>query len=376
VTSLDQATSLLRSRAGLKAETTSQARLARLLQESATIAGVPVDAYVGIVEREPAAFDDLLDRVTVQHSAFFRDPVQFVALAALAHKYASHHQHVVWSAGCGNGQEPYSLAMLLDETGRGGWQVVATDVSFHALARTEEAVYTESEVQGLSNERRRRYLTQVRGGYAVVPSIKRMVRIAHDNLALDEAGSNVHEAAAVFCRNVLMYFGREESEACIQRIASRIAPGGHLFLGHSDSPGRMTGYFNAVRVAGALCYERLSAAPRAAVVGTRVGDITPPRDLPGLMTEGNRAAANGDIRAAVRAFRQATYLDPNVAVAYFQLGAALELAGDAREARRAFGAAGLAMVSGNGTEDVTGLGGYTRRDLATAIAYKLTSGVR
>ena len=374
-TSLDHATSLLRSRAGLKAETSSQARLARLLQESATIAGVPVDAYVSIVEREPAAFDDLLDRVTVQHSSFFRDPAQFIALAALVRNERP-HQRVVWSAGCGNGQEPYSLAMLLDETGRGGWQVVATDVSFHALARTEKATYTEAEVQGLSSERRRRYLTPARGGFEIVPSIRRMVRIAHDNLALAEAGSIVHEAVAVFCRNVLMYFGREESEACIQRIASRIAPGGHLFLGHSDSPGRMTAYFTAVRVGGALCYERLSAAPRAAVVGTRAGDIRPPRDLPSLMTEGNRAAASGDIRAAVRAFRQATYLDPNVAVAYFQLGAALELAGDAREARRAFGAAGLAMVSGNGAEDVTGLGGYTRRDLATAIAYKLTAGVR
>jgi chemotaxis methyl-accepting protein methylase len=374
-TSLDHATSLLRSRAGLKAETVSQARLARLLQESATIAGVPVDAYVSIVAREPAAFDDLLDRVTVQHSSFFRDPAQFVALATLVRKQA-YHQQVVWSAGCGNGQEPYSLAMLLDETARGSWQVVATDVSFHALARTEQATYTESEVQGLSSERRRRYLTPARGGYVVVPSIRRMVRIAHDNLALDEAGSIVQEAAVVFCRNVLMYFGREESEACIQRIASRIAPGGHLFLGHSDSPGRMTAYFTAVRVAGALCYERLNAAPRAPVVGTRAGDIRPPLDLPGLMTEGNRAAASGDIRAAVRAFRQATYLDPNVAVAYFQLGAALELAGDAREARRAFGAAGLAMVNGNDTEDVTGLDGYTRRDLATAIAYKLTAGVR
>jgi chemotaxis protein methyltransferase CheR len=374
-TSLDHATSLLRSRAGLKAETSSQARLARLLQESATIAGVPVDTYVSIVETEPAAFDDLLDRVTVQHSSFFRDPAQFDALATLVRNERP-HQRIVWSAGCGNGQEPYSLAMLLDETGRGGWQVVATDVSFHALARTEKATYTETEVQGLSGERRRRYLTPARGGFVVVPSIRRMVRIAHDNLALDEAGSIVHEAAAVFCRNVLMYFGREESEACIQRIATRIAPGGHLFLGHSDSPGRMTAYFTAVRVGAALCYERLSAAPRAAVVGTRAGDIRPPRDLPSLMTEGNRAAASGDLRAAVRAFRQATYLDPNVAVAYFQLGAALELAGDAREARRAFGAAGLAMVSGNGTEDVTGLGGYSRRDLATAIAYKLTAGVR
>ena len=379
MTSLDFATSLLRSRAGLKAEPASQARLARLLQESAQSAGVAVDAYVSIVDTQPAAFEDLLDRVTVQHSAFFRDPVQFDALATLVGREPRQRQ-VVWSAGCGNGQEPYSLAMLLDETGRGSWEVVATDVSFHALARTEKALYTETEIQGLSSERRRRYLTAARGGYEVVPSIRRMVRIAHHNLALEEPQSIVPHAAVVFCRNVLMYFGREESEACIQRIASNIAPGGHLFLGHSDSPGRMTTYFAAVRVAGALCYERLAAAPRGPVIGRRLGDASPPRDtspprdMTGLLTEGNRAAARGDLRAAVRAFRQATYLDPNVAIAYFQLGAALELAGDPREARRAFGAAGLAMVGGSGTEDVSGLGGYSRQDLAMAIAYKLTAG--
>src|SRR5258708_5356861 len=203
-----------------------------------------------------------------------------------------------------------------------------------------------------------------------------MVRIAHQTLALDEPKTFVPDAVGVFGRNVLMSFGRAESEACIQRIASHIAPGGHLFLGHSDSPGRMSTYFAAVRVAGALCHERLAAAPRAAQIGTRLGDTTPHRDMTGLLTEGNRAAASGDLRAAVRAFRQATYLDPNVAIAYFQLGAALELAGDAREARRAFGAAGLAMVSGSGTEDVSGLGGYSRQDLASAIAFKLTAGVR
>jgi tetratricopeptide (TPR) repeat protein len=94
--------------------------------------------------------------------------------------------------------------------------------------------------------------------------------------------------------------------------------------------------------------------------------------LPSLLVEGNHAAASGDLRAAVRAFRQATYLDPNLAIAYFQLGAALELAGDPREARRAFGAAGLAMMRADGSEDVSGLGGYTRHDLARAIATKLT----
>ena len=373
VTSLDQASLLLRSRAGLKPEPASQARLGRLLQESANLAGVPVEAYVSMVDTQPAAFNDLLDRVTVQHSAFFRDPSQFVALAELARQKTNAAHHTVWSAGCGNGQEPYSLAMLLDEAGRHNWQVVATDVSFKALAQAEKARYTEREIEGLSAERRRRYLTPVPGGYEIVPTIRRNVRIGHHNLARADASSTVPESTVVFCRNVLMYFGREESEASIQRIAERTAPGGHLFLGHSDSPGRMSQYFESVRVEGAHCYRRLGAvAPMAGSAEKGLGEDRPPRDPRGLLTEGDRAAAQGDLRAAVRAFRQATYLDPNLAIAYFQLGAALELAGDPREARRAFGAAGLAMMSGDGTEDISGLGGYTRRDLASAIAYKLT----
>ena len=371
--SLDHATLLLRSRAGLKAEAASQAKLERLLLESANLAGIPVDAYLSVVDTQPAAFDDLLDRVTVQHSAFFRDPAQFAALAELA-RNAGDAPHTVWSAGCANGQEPYSLAMLLDEAGRRNWQVVATDVSFKALARTEKARYSEREAEGLSLERRTRYLTPCPGGWEIVPFLRRKVRIAQHNLARDNAGSVVPVSVAVFCRNVLMYFGREESEACIQRIAERTAPGGHLFLGHSDAPGRMTRYFEPVRVAGALCYRRLiGAAPIAPQTGRREGDLRAPRDPANLLTEGDRAAATGDLRAAVRAFRQATYLDPNLAIAYFQLGAALELAGDPGEARRAFGAAGLAMASADGTEDLLALGGYTRRDLARAIAHKLTT---
>ncbi|MEO8744647.1 MAG: hypothetical protein ABI334_03690 [Candidatus Dormiibacterota bacterium] len=70
---------------------------------------------------------------------------------------------------------------------------------------------------------------------------------------------------------------------------------------------------------------------------------------------------------------EATYLDPDMAVAFSQLAAALELAGDLREARRAFAAAGLALMRSNGDADVTTLEGYTGRDLARAIAIKLTA---
>jgi chemotaxis protein methyltransferase CheR len=373
---VDQATLLLRSRAGLKDEPASRARLERLLQESANLAGIPVRSYVDIVDHEPAAFADLLDRVTIQHSGFFRDPPQFLALAELARKSGS-EAHTVWCAGCGNGQEPYSLAMLLDETGHRNWQVVATDVSFRALARTDIGRYTEAEVQGLSYERRRRYLLPRPGGFEIAPFVRRNVHITHHNLARIEAGSVVTKPCVVFCRNVLMYFGREETEAAIQRIAESMPEGGHLFLGHSDSPGRMSKFFDAVRVADTLCYRRLGAVPAARPAATRrQTDVGATPDVPGLLAAGDRAAAGGDLRAAVRAFRQATYLNPHLAIAYFQLGAALELAGDQRESHRAFGAAGLAMMNGEGDEDLTGLGGYTRRDLARAIASKLTGAVQ
>jgi chemotaxis protein methyltransferase CheR len=373
VNPVDHATQLLRSRAGLKAEPASRVRLERLLQESAHLAGIPIPAYVDMLESKPAAFDDLLDRVTVQHSAFFRDPAQFAALSDLVRK-ASGAPHTVWSAGCGNGQEPYSLAMLIEETGRHNWKVVATDVSFRALARTEIARYAEGELRGLSPERQKRFLTPIPGGYEIAQFVRRYVHIAHHNLARADAAPLMPRADVVFCRNVLMYFGREESEACVERIADRIVPGGYLFLGHSDSPGRMTRFFEPVRVADAFCYRRLSVPAPAVVpaVGRRVADLHPRPDLAGLMAEGDHAAASGDLGAAVRAFRQATYLNPYLAIAYFQLGAALELAGDPREARRSFAAAGLAMMSGDGAEDLSGLEGYSQRDLARAIASKLT----
>ena len=374
VSPVERAALLLRSRAGLKSELANRARLERLLQEGAGHAGIPVPSYVNLVDIEPAAFDELLDRVTVQHSAFFRDPRQFAALAELAARSSS-ATFTVWSAGCGNGQEAYSLAMLLDETRHDAWHVVATDVSFHALARTDLARYTESEVRGVSPERRAKFFVAGRGGQEVARSLRRRVRIAHHNLAQTYDGDMVPTCDAVFCRNVIMYFGRDESQACVQRIARRMSPGAHLFLGHSDAPGPMTAYFEPVRVGGVQCFRRLApAAPPA-----KPHDQPPPAatarslsDVPTVLADADRAAAGGDLPAAIRAFRQATYLDPNLAIAYFQLGVALDMVGDRREARRSFGAAGLAMVRGEGSEDMTGLGGFTRRDLARAIASKLT----
>ncbi len=366
---LDQAAVLLRKRAGLLADIPARARIKRLLEEAATGAGMPVESYFRLVEAEPQVFGDLLDRVTVQHSDFFRDPAQFAALAQLARGVAG-SPVTVWSAGCGNGQEPYSLAMLLDETGNHDWRILATDVSRHALARTVTARYSESEVRGLSPERRKRYLIEDAGGFEVTAALRSRVLVAHHNLAQIKPPP-IASCSFVFCRNVLMYFDPEETEACIKRLARLIKPVGYLFLGHSDSASRVHAPFEAVYIAGALVH-RLGPGATAVPRTPHAPSSRPLPDLPSLMAAGGTATAGGDLRAAIRAFRQATYLDPDLTVAYFQLGAALELAGDRREARRAFAAAGLSLMRSELGADSPTLEGYGGRDLARAIAFKLT----
>ena len=368
---LEGAATRLRVRAGLKPDPLGRARLERLLAESAMLAGVPVASYLDLVDTQPAAFGALVDRVTVQHGGFFRDPAQFKAIAVLAGK-ATDGSKTVWSAGCGNGQEPYSLAMLLDESGHSDWRVVASDISSKAIARTSAARYSEQEVSGLSMERRRRYLVAVPGGYEIAPFIRRRVRVVSHNLAHDNPPAPVPMCAVVFCRNVLMYFGREEAQACIARLGARIPAGGHLFLGHSDTTGRIAGHFALTEVAGALCYRRLSTATHKMDAGTplRAHRVRP--DPSALIAQGESAAEGGDLRMAIRAYRQAIYIDPNLPAAYFQLGAAFERVGDAREARRAFAAAGLAMIRAADAENVSPVEGYAAQDLARAIAGKLT----
>src|SRR6185312_14086517 len=102
------------------------------------------------LEHDADAFQSLLDRITVQETSFFRDPGQFTALASILTSIVE--PVTIWSAGCANGQEAYSLAMTLAESGIEDWRVIASDISTSALSRTEEACYSERELRGLSPE--------------------------------------------------------------------------------------------------------------------------------------------------------------------------------------------------------------------------------
>jgi chemotaxis methyl-accepting protein methylase len=132
---------LLVGRVGLRLDPGLRARLVNSIEQEAAAAGMSLERYASRVESDPAAFQTLLNRVTVQQTSFFRDSMLFNAIAAEVIPNLK-EPVVAWSAGCSNGQEPYSLAMLFAESGLRNWTVIATDISTRALVRAKEATYS------------------------------------------------------------------------------------------------------------------------------------------------------------------------------------------------------------------------------------------
>jgi len=135
--------------------------------------------------------------VTVQESGFFRHPDQF---AALAHEVlpALEGPVVVWSAGCANGQEAYSLAMELAASGHPDWQVLATDISAAAVARTRAARYTTAELAGIPPVHRR-WLLPAGDLWEVDPTLRARVRVEQANLTT-RFPTAPGRCQVVFCR--------------------------------------------------------------------------------------------------------------------------------------------------------------------------------
>ena len=124
---VDRAAELLAGRIGLRVEGSMRSRVRRAIRDGAAARGESPAAYVAALLADEAAVEALVDAITVQESGFFRDAGHFEVLVRRALP-ALPGAGVVWSAGCGNGQEAWSLAIALEEAGAADWRVLATDV--------------------------------------------------------------------------------------------------------------------------------------------------------------------------------------------------------------------------------------------------------
>ena len=358
---LEDAGRLLSRRVGLRLDPAIRGRLARAVRDEALRAESDEAGYVARLDADPDLLQELLNRVTVQETSFFRDPGQFAALATyvLPGLRDAGGPVRIWSAGCSNGQEPYSLAMTLAESGIGDWGIVASDISTKALGRTRRARYRERELRGLSSARRARFLAEVEDEWEIVPALRERITLVRHNLAEEPPPFQPGECQVVFCRNVLIYFQHDDVVAFLDRVAERLPVNGHLFLGYSESLWQVSDRFQLMRLGEAFAYQLAGAAPAPAAAARR----TPPPPTPErparrprptrepvatessveLMAAGEAALGTGEHAAAIAAFRKAVFIDPDHPVAHLNLGLALEMAGDEVAARRAYAAARAAL---------------------------------
>ena len=378
---LEKVGRILSRKVGLRIEASMRDRLERCLVEAAQECSESVSDYAHRLDRDPTALQALLDRVTVQETWFFRDAGQFTTLTSDIVPGLS-DPVVIWSAGCANGQEPYSLAIALEESMCRDWRIIATDVSTQALARTRSGRYSARELRGLDASRREKYLHPVGHEWEVSPRLRERVTVQRHNLVTDVPPFEPGQAEVVFCRNVLIYFQREDSIAFLKRLHSWLPEGGHLFLGYSESLWHVTDLFELVRLEHSYVYRRppsLRRPPRpvreAVAPASARRPAAPPDDeptpVPQLLASGEAALSQSDLPAAIAAFRKAAYLDPGNPIAHFCLGLSLEAAFDHVAARRAYSAARAALERGKVGAAEAVLEGYSIDELGRLLDDKL-----
>jgi len=374
---------LLERRHGLRFDGAGQARLARGVHEAARRAGIAPDALARTVAADARVERLLLDRVTLQESAWFRDEPAWVALrdVLLPAALARDPRLVVWSAGCAHGQEAWSVAMLFDELGATEARVVASDVSGGAVARAAAGRYGSRELRGLDAERLRRHGRAVDGSWEVAERLRGRVRFTRHSLATDPPPVGAAHCRVVLCRYVLIYLTPQAASNFLDRVRTTIGPDGLLVVGAAETLWHMTDTFVAEPVGRAFAYRPRPAAPgHGGVAGPRPGPsaeaarrgaarrsgrpgrpaprrpapasasasavpAAAPPDAAALLRHGEEALGRGDHADAVSAFRGAAFLAPGDPVAHLRLGLALEAQGDPG-AQRAFRAARAALEAG------------------------------
>jgi chemotaxis protein methyltransferase CheR len=148
----------------------------------------------------------------------------------------------IWSAACSSGEEPYTLAMVLQEyvEGNTGWDftIVATDISGTVLEKAERAVYHNETIQAIPFHLRKKYLLKSRDPLnpivRIAPELRAKVRLHRLNL-ISDAFNIPKDMDIIFCRNVMIYFDRTTQEKLIMKFYDHLSPGGYLFIGHAES---------------------------------------------------------------------------------------------------------------------------------------------
>lgn len=244
----------LRERRGFDFAGYPPAMLARRIELRLGPAGcADFRAYRNYLEACPEEeLDRLVETLTISVSQFFRNPLDFELLAgrilpALVNEKCAGPRPAlrVWSAGCARGEEPYSVAILLDDLLRRDdlafdRYIFATDIDASVLADAANGLYAAAAVENVKHRHLAAYFTPEGEGFRLRPDIRRQVTFSRYDM-LDRArrvppDSVFGDFDLVICRNLLIYFNADYQDVIFDKLQGALVPGGYLMLGEAETP--------------------------------------------------------------------------------------------------------------------------------------------
>lgn len=212
--------------------------------------------------KEAEEVQTAIDLLTTNETYFFREPKHFELLRqkALAAR-ESHNAFRVWSAACSSGEEPYSIAMTLEDVLAGRpWEVFGSDISSRVLQRARTGHYPMSRAKHLPATYLRRFCLKGTGPQEGTLLVERSLRsrVQFLQINLNEPLPKMGAFDVIFLRNVLIYFNAETKRSVVARILTALKPGGYLLIGHSET---LNDISNAVQQVAPSIYRKPTAAP-------------------------------------------------------------------------------------------------------------------
>jgi chemotaxis protein methyltransferase CheR len=189
-------------------------------------------------------FAALMDILTVNETYFFREKNQLLAfseeiLSELKEKKGSLKRLRIFSAGCSTGEEPYTLAILIQEKNHfRDWdvEIIGGDINRRVLQVARKGIYRQNSFRATDPYYLHRYFEQANNEkYKISEEIKKMVKFSYINILDPFKLKFLGMMDVVFCRNVLIYFDNESKKKAVDNLYNIIQPGGYLLLGHAES---------------------------------------------------------------------------------------------------------------------------------------------
>ena len=189
----------------------------------------------------------LINKITTNHTFFMREAEHFNYFRDKVLPYLSttvtNRDLRIWSAGCSSGEEPYTLAMIIDEffgNEKKNWdkKILASDISLKALEEARKGVYGNKEIEPVPALWKQNYFTKLdTETSAVTEKIKNEIIFRRFNL-INDVFSFKKKFHVIFCRNVMIYFNNETKHELVSKFYDATESGGYLFIGHAESLNR------------------------------------------------------------------------------------------------------------------------------------------